>query len=72
LGETQTIAGKRVGAKPCGFQGGSEKKGEKGGLKQTWGDAPRSGALGVGDGEPSPQAKDDEPRTDKEEEGSKQ
>jgi hypothetical protein len=72
LGETQTIAGKRVGAKPRGFQGGSEKKGEKDGLKQTRGDAPRSGALGVGDGEPSPQAKDDEPRTDKEEEGSKQ
>jgi len=72
LGETQTIAGKRVGAKPCGFQGGSEKKGEKDGQKQTRGYAPRTGALGVGDGEPSPQAKDDEPRTDKEEEGSKQ
>jgi hypothetical protein len=33
LGETQTIAGKRVGAKPRGFQSGSEKKGEEDGLK---------------------------------------
>jgi hypothetical protein len=33
LGETQTIAGERVGAKPRGFQSGSEKKGEEDGLK---------------------------------------
>lgn len=63
-GETQTIAGQGVGAKPSGFEGSAKEKGEQGGLDEARGQAPGAGVEGRKVGEPAPKAEDNEPGTE--------
>ena len=57
--------------KPSRFEGGPEKKREKSGLQEAWGEPPRTGAMRERVRQPTPEGENEKPGADQKKEGAK-
>lgn len=57
--------------KPGRFEGGPEKKREKSGLQEAWGEPPRTGAMRERVRQPTPEGENEKPGADQKKEGAK-